>query len=108
MMTTTPQNPNYRRGDIVLSSLSKFGSMYRQNASRIGCPTRRSEFGPGTGRRLHDYQQGIPLESFQPRNGRVEQSEGRETGLLPDSIVMTDNLATIALSEIDRVIGHML
>ena len=33
--------------------------------------------------------------------------EGRQTGLLTDSIVMTDNIATIALSEIDRAIGRM-
>jgi mRNA interferase MazF len=31
--------------------------------------------------------------------------EGREMGLRTDSIVMTDNLATIRESEIDRVIG---
>lgn len=37
----------------------------------------------------------------------LNSPEGRETGLLTDSIVMTDNLATIALSEIDRAIGRM-
>ncbi len=31
--------------------------------------------------------------------------EGREMGLRTDSIVMTDNIATIRESEIDRVIG---
>ncbi len=31
--------------------------------------------------------------------------EGQQTGLLTDSVVMTDNLATIAESAIDRVIG---
>jgi mRNA interferase MazF len=31
--------------------------------------------------------------------------EGQQSGLLMDSVVMTDNLATIAESEIDRVIG---
>ena len=34
-------------------------------------------------------------------------AEGRSAGLLGDSVVMTDNLATIATSEIDRVIGHL-
>jgi mRNA interferase MazF len=33
-------------------------------------------------------------------------TEGREMGLLNDSVVMTDNLATILDSEIDRVIGR--
>jgi mRNA interferase MazF len=32
---------------------------------------------------------------------------GRQSGLLTDSVIMTDNLATIAESEIDRVIGML-
>ena len=32
--------------------------------------------------------------------------DGKEMGLLSDSVVMTDNLATILDSEIDRVIGR--
>lgn len=34
-------------------------------------------------------------------------SDGRQSGLLTDSVVMTDNLATIAETEIDRVIGSL-
>lgn len=33
--------------------------------------------------------------------------EGQQSGLLTDSVVMTDNLATIANNEIDRVIGAL-
>jgi mRNA interferase MazF len=33
--------------------------------------------------------------------------EGQQSGLLTDSVVMTDNLATIAHSEIDRTIGRL-
>jgi mRNA interferase MazF len=33
-------------------------------------------------------------------------TEGGEMGLLTDSVVMTDNLATVFDTEIDRVIGH--
>ena len=32
---------------------------------------------------------------------------GQQSGLLTDSVVMTDNLATIAETEIDRIIGHL-
>ena len=32
-------------------------------------------------------------------------NEGKQTGLQFDSVVMTDNLATVLESEIDRVIG---
>ena len=31
----------------------------------------------------------------------------RQSGLLMDSVIMTDNLATIHHSEIDRLIGHL-
>lgn len=38
---------------------------------------------------------------------RIAEAEGGESGLLSDSVVMTDNLATVLLSEIDRVIGRI-
>ncbi len=38
---------------------------------------------------------------------RRSTPEGRQSGLLTDSVVMTDNLATVAESEIDRVIGTL-
>ncbi len=37
----------------------------------------------------------------------LSSSEGQQSGLLTDSVVMTDNLATIAESEIDRKIGSL-
>lgn len=37
----------------------------------------------------------------------LSSSEGRQSGLLSDSVVMTDNLATIQESEIDRKIGAL-
>jgi mRNA interferase MazF len=33
--------------------------------------------------------------------------EGQQSGLLTDSVVMTDNLATVAETEIDRIIGTL-
>jgi mRNA interferase MazF len=36
----------------------------------------------------------------------MSSSSGRTMGLLTDSVVMTDNLATVLHTEIDRVIGH--
>jgi mRNA interferase MazF len=37
----------------------------------------------------------------------LSSPEGRQSGLLTDSVVMTDNLATIAEGEIDRIIGKL-
>ena len=37
----------------------------------------------------------------------VSSPEAKPTGLLLDSVVMTDNLATIHTAEIDRIIGNL-
>jgi mRNA interferase MazF len=65
-------------------------------------------------------QTGLPqvilamISSNQARTGHpsrvsVSQSsaQGRQMGLRTDSVVMTDNLATVLEVEIDRVIGQM-
>ncbi|MCR4344596.1 MAG: type II toxin-antitoxin system PemK/MazF family toxin [Candidatus Scalindua sp.] len=36
---------------------------------------------------------------------QLSTPEGQQSGLLSDSVIMTDNLATIAHTEIDRAIG---
>ena len=37
----------------------------------------------------------------------VASGEGKATGLRLDSVVMTDNLATVLENEIDSVLGHL-
>ncbi len=37
----------------------------------------------------------------------LSSPEGQQSGLLTDSVVVTDNLATISLSAIDRAIGSL-
>ncbi|MCA9937603.1 MAG: type II toxin-antitoxin system PemK/MazF family toxin [Anaerolineales bacterium] len=37
----------------------------------------------------------------------LADAEGRESGLLTDSVVMTDNLATVGDAAIDRIIGSL-
>jgi mRNA interferase MazF len=38
---------------------------------------------------------------------RCRDRSGRESGLLMDSVIMTDNLATVHDHEIDRVLGTL-
>jgi mRNA interferase MazF len=38
---------------------------------------------------------------------RLSSPEGRQMGLRTDSVVMTDNLATVLEMEIDRRLGHL-
>ena len=37
----------------------------------------------------------------------ADSAEGRAAGLLLDSVIMTDNLATVLDSEIDATLGHL-
>jgi mRNA interferase MazF len=37
----------------------------------------------------------------------LTEAEGQKSGLLSDSVVMTDNIATVAEMELDRVIGWL-
>ena len=37
----------------------------------------------------------------------LNSTEGREARILMDSVVMTDNLATVHENEIDRALGHL-
>lgn len=106
-MTTTTTNPAYKRGEIILvlfphSDLQTaklrpalivqadelntnlpqvIVAMITSNMSRSGHPSRIS----------------ILLSS----------EEGKQSGLLTDSVIATDNLTTIRHSEIDRVIGSI-
>ena len=50
-----------------------------------------------------------PFRTGHPSRVQILQSsaEGKQMGLRTDSIVMTDNLATVLEGEIDRVIGRM-
>jgi len=38
---------------------------------------------------------------------KISTEQGKESGLLLDSVIMTDNLATISLSRIVRIIGTL-
>jgi len=107
MMTTTPQNPNYRRGDIVLVLFPN--SNLRTAKTRPALVVQRDDLNSGLAQVVVCM---ITSKGFRSNHSSrvmvvLNTPEGRQTGLLPDSIVMTDNLATIALSEIDRAISRM-
>lgn len=48
-------------------------------------------------------REGKPFRVFIP----LASAEGRASGLLSDSVVMADCVATIAVKAVHRVIGHM-
>lgn len=107
-MTTTMQPKlTVKRGDIAL--------VLFPNSNLSSAKTR-----PALIVQADDLQTGIPqiivamITSQMLRAGHpsrvtilLNSPEGQQSGLLTDSVVMTDNLATIVLTAIYRVIGSL-
>ena len=107
-MTTMMQpKPNYERGDVVLV-------LFPHSDLRTAKPR------PALVVQANDLRTGLPQVIVAMITSRlfranhpsrvtisVAAPEGRQSGLLTDSVVMTDNLATVAESAIDRVIGSL-
>ena len=103
----TPQETGHNRGDVVLVLFPH--SSLRGAKPRPGLVVQADNLATGlpqiivamvTGRMFRaDHQSRVTVLLSTP--------EGQQSGLLTDSVVMTDNLATIADSEIDRTIGRL-
>lgn len=106
-MIMMPSKPTYKRGDIVLV-------LFPHSSLRTAKPR------PALVVQADNLQTGLPqvivamitsklFRANHPNRVTVLLStpEGQQSGLLTDSVVMTDNLATIAESEMDRVIGRL-
>lgn len=107
MMTMTQPKPNFKRGDIVL--------VLFPNSDLTTAKTR-----PAIIVQSDNLQTGLPqtivvmITSQMFRAGHPSRitilrnsPEGQQSGLLVDSVIMTDNLATIATSAIYRLIGSI-
>ncbi|BBC22797.1 transcriptional modulator of MazE/toxin [Pseudanabaena sp. ABRG5-3] len=107
MMTMTQPKPNFKRGDVVL--------VLFPNSDLITAKTR-----PAIIVQADNLQTGLPqiivamITSQMFRAGHSSRvtilqnsPEGQQSGLLVDSVIMTDNLATIATSAIYRLIGSI-
>jgi mRNA interferase MazF len=105
MMTTTQPKSTIKRGDVVLVSFP--------NSDLTSAKTR-----PALIVQADDLQTELPqiivamITSQMFRAGHPSRvtillisPEGQQSGLLTDSVVMADNLATITLSAVYRVIG---
>ncbi|MBW4623463.1 MAG: type II toxin-antitoxin system PemK/MazF family toxin [Cyanosarcina radialis HA8281-LM2] len=103
----TQPNPMIDRGDVVL--------VLFPNSNLSSAKTR-----PAPIVQADSLQTGLPqiivamITSQMFRAGHpsrvtilLNSSEGQHSGLLTDSVVMTDNLATITISAVYRVIGSL-
>lgn len=106
-MTTMPPKPACRRGDVVLVLFPH-------------SDLRTAKLRPALVVQADNLQTGLPQVIVAMITSRLFRAnhpsrvtvlhaspEGQQSGLLTDSVVMTDNLATIAESAIDRVIGTL-
>ncbi len=107
MTTMTQPNPSYRRGDVVL--------VLFPDSNLLTAKPR-----PGLIVQADNLQTSLPqvivamitskmFRANHPSRVVVSlaTSEGQQSGLLTDSVVMTDNLATVVESAIERVIGSL-
>lgn len=107
MMTTTKPKPTFKRGDVAL--------VLFPNSDLISSKTR-----PALIVQADDLRTELPqiivamITSQRFRAGHLSRvtillnsPEGQSSGLLTDSVIMADNLATITLLAIYRVIGSL-
>ena len=107
MTTMTRQNPNYKRGDVILVLFPDSNLL-------------TAKLRPAVIVQADNLQTGLPqvivamitskmFRANHPSRVTILLStpEGQQSGLLTDSVVVTDNLATVIESAIDRVIGSV-
>lgn len=107
MMTTTQPKPTFKRGDVVL--------VLFPNSDLISSKTRPALIVQSDDLRTELAQIVVAMITSQMlRAGHLSRvtvllnsPEGQQSGLLTDSVIMADNLATITSSAIYRVIGSL-
>jgi len=103
----TQTNPIYKRGDVILVLYPDSNLLTAKRRPALIVQANNLQTG------LSQFIVAMITSNLSRANhpSRVKillsSSEGKLSGLLADSVVMTDNLATIAESEIDRVIGRL-
>ena len=95
----------YRRGDVILVLFPD--SNLRTSKRRPALVVQADQLGAGLAQTIVAM-----ITSNMARAGhasrvvvRVDSESAKGSGLLMDSVIMTDNLATIQYSEIDRILG---
>jgi len=107
MTTMTQQKQIYKRGDIVLMLFPH--SDLRTAKTRPALVIQADNLQTGLPQKIVAMITSQMLRAQHKSRVIVQLStlEGQQSGLLTDSVVMTDNLATVAETEIDRIIGTL-
>jgi mRNA interferase MazF len=104
-MTTTPTKVSYKRGDIVLVLFPN--SDLQSTKLRPALVIQANDLETGLSQIIVAMITSRTVRSGHPSRVTLKLAsvEGRKSGLLSDSVIMTDNIATIALTEVNRRIG---
>ena len=107
MTTMTQPNPTYKRGDVILVLFPDSNLLTAR--PRPGLIVQSDNLQTGLSQVIVAM---ITSQMFRANHSSrvtilLSTPEGQQSGLLTDSVVMTDNLATIVESAIDRAIGSL-
>lgn len=107
MTTTMPPNRSCSRGDVVLVLFPH--SDLRAAKTRPAVIVQADDLNTGVAQVIVAMISSRMFRAGHPSRVAVAIASpgGRSSGLLGDSVVMTDNLATVALAAVDRVIGSI-
>lgn len=107
MMTTPAPSPNYKRGDVVLVLFPN--SDLRTAKTRPALVVQADNLQTGLSQVIVAMISSQMSRANHPSRVTVllSSSEGQQSGLLTDSVIMTDNLATVIDSAIYRVVGSL-
>ena len=106
-MTTMPPKQRCNRGDVVLVLFPH--SDLQSAKTRPAIVVQADDLGADLAQVIVAMISGRMFRAGHPSRVvvRRDTAEGRSAGLLSDSVIMTDNLATVAELAIDRVIGKL-
>ena len=105
--TTTPPSPICKRGDVVLVLFPN--SNLRSAKTRPALVVQADQLQTGLSQIIVAMISSQMSRANHPSRTRVLLSspEGQASGLLSDSVVLTDNLATVVETAVYRVIGSL-
>lgn len=105
MITTMPSKIETKRGDVILVLFPH--SDLRTAKPRPALIVQADDLNTGLEQIIAAMITSRMFRANHPSRVviNIDTPEGRNSGLLADSVVMTDNLTTIAKIAIDRVIG---
>ena len=107
MTPMTPPSPRCNRGDVVLVLFPH--SDFKSAKQRPALVVQADGLQTGLAQVVVAMISGRVFRAGHPSRVLIELAtpDGLRSGLLVDSVVMTDNLATITEAAIDRVIGQL-